>query len=96
MNRQTPSEIARFVEQWVAEHLRFRPDLTNLPLEMDCLAAHLTSDARIHGISGGEIYRTLGDIDAYLMKCYQQAAASADRPELMIRVGIEGSKNSGV
>lgn len=74
MNRQTPVEIARFIQLWVAEHLHFRPGLTNLPLEMDSLAARLTSDARMRGISGGEIHRTVGDIDAYLTECYQRAA----------------------
>ena len=82
MNRQAPVEIARFVQLWVAEHLHFRPDLANLPLEIDSLAARLTGDARMHGISGGEIHRTIGDIDTYLTECYQRAAVSAGWPRL--------------
>ena len=81
MNRHTSIEIERFVQEWVAEHLRVHPGLTNVPLEVDRLAAHLTGDARTRGITGGDMHRALGDIDAYLTERYKQATgtlASAD------------------
>jgi len=38
---------------------------------VDGLAASLTGDARAEGISGGELYRVLGDIDDFLAQRYQ-------------------------
>ena len=63
---QTSTDIESFVNNWVARHVRVMPNHANLPLEVDRLAARLTGDARAHGISGGDINRTLGDIDDYL------------------------------
>lgn len=63
-------EVEGFVEDWVTQHLRAQPGLPNLALEVDRLAAGLTSAARIRGISGGDMHRALGDIDAYLTDRY--------------------------
>ena len=53
------------------------PGLTNLPSEVDRLAASLTGDARAEGISGGDLNRALGDIDDYLTGQYEQISAAA-------------------
>ncbi len=74
MSRRTSIEIEDFVREWVGEHLQVHPGLANLPLEVDRLAAHLTGDARTWGITGGDMHRALGDIDAYLTQCYLLAA----------------------
>lgn len=67
MTMQTRADVENFVNSWVARHVRAIPRLAgSLPQEVDRLAAHLTSDARAHGISGGDINRALGDIDDYL------------------------------
>jgi hypothetical protein len=77
MSTPTTIEIERFVQEWMSEHLRVQPGLANLPLEVDRLAAHLTGDARSNGISGGDMHRALGDIDAYLTDRYMQALEMA-------------------
>jgi hypothetical protein len=71
--RPTSAEVEGFVHVWVGEHLRVHPDLTNLPPELDRLAALLTGDARRRGISGTDMHRVLGDIDDYLMERYRSA-----------------------
>lgn len=76
MTRHTANDIEHFVQEWLAEHLQVHPGLTNVPLEVDRLAAHLTGDARIHGITGGDMHRVLGDIDAYLTERYVQATGT--------------------
>lgn len=81
MPARTPVEIECFVLEWVAEHVRFRNGPANLLLEVDRLASLLTHDARAYGVSGGDIFRTLGDIDVYLMeKCEQVIGKGAPRP----------------
>jgi hypothetical protein len=77
MSKPTTNEIEHFVQEWMAEHLQVQPGLTNLALEVDRLAAHLTGDARSNGISGGDMHRALGDIDAYLTDHYMQALETA-------------------
>jgi hypothetical protein len=53
----------------------------NLAHEVDRLAAHITSDARLRGISGRELNLALGDLDDYLTGQYQQVAdVSLARP----------------
>ncbi|MBA2589435.1 MAG: hypothetical protein H0U98_12515 [Alphaproteobacteria bacterium] len=69
--------VETFVTLWVAENVRSVPGLTNLPPEVDRLASSLTADARIEGISGGDLNRALGDIDDYLTGQYEQIAAAA-------------------
>ncbi|MBN9588859.1 MAG: hypothetical protein BGN85_08130 [Alphaproteobacteria bacterium 64-11] len=76
MIRHTSVEVERFVLKWVDEHLRAQPGRTNVPLEVDRLAAQLTGDARTHGISGGDICRAVGDIDVFLTEKYEQAAGA--------------------
>jgi hypothetical protein len=74
--RRTPAEIEQFVSQWAREHVSAGVGSGNLLLEVDRFAARLTHDARAQGISGGDIYRVLGDIDVYLMeKCAQTNAS---------------------
>jgi hypothetical protein len=68
--------VETFVKGWVAANVRNVPGLSNLPPEVDRLAARLTGDARAEGISGSDIHKALGDIDDYLTDQYQQAAAA--------------------
>jgi hypothetical protein len=49
----------------------------SVPTEVDRLASELTGAARAEGISGGELNRTLGDIDDYLTEQYRQISAAA-------------------
>jgi hypothetical protein len=70
-----PKDVELFVREWVAQHVHVHPNVANLPLEVDRLAACLTGDTRAEGISGGDIHRALGDIDTYLTERYLQAAA---------------------
>lgn len=66
--------IESFVEAWVARNVRVVVGGNPL-LVVDGLAASLTCDARAHGISGGDLYRALGDIDDFLALRYQLACA---------------------
>ena len=69
-------DIESFVTDWVAEHVRRVPGLASVPVEMDRLAAELTRAARARGISGGELHRTVGDIDDYLTEQYSRVCAA--------------------
>jgi hypothetical protein len=73
--RQTKAEIEAFVKDWVAQNLRSVKG--SVPTEVDRLASELTGAARAEGISGGELNRTLGDIDDYLTEQYRQISAAA-------------------
>ena len=70
---KSKATVETFVKGWVAENVRSVPGLASLPYEVDRLAASLTFDARAKGISGGDINRTLGDIDDYLTGQYELA-----------------------
>ena len=74
---KSKTTVEKFVNSWVAENVRNVPGLSNLPSEVDRLASSLTFDARAEGISGGDINRTLGDIDDYLTGQYEQVSAAA-------------------
>jgi len=69
-------DIENFVQGWVAQNVRSVPGLASVPVEMDRLAADLTSAARARGISGRELHRTVGDIDDYLTEQYQRVSAA--------------------
>lgn len=71
------AEVETFAKTWVAAHVRVVPGVANLAYEVDRLAAELTGAARAEGISGGELNRTLGDIDDYLTEQYRQISAAA-------------------
>jgi hypothetical protein len=67
------AEVEAFAKAWVTTHVRVVPG-ANLANEVDRLAAHITGDARMEGISGRELHSALGDIDDYLTGQYQQVA----------------------
>lgn len=67
-------EIRSFVDDWVALNVRTVKGLSNVSGEVNRLAADITSDARILGISGGDLYRTVGDIDVFLTRTYEQTS----------------------
>ena len=68
------AEVEAFATAWVAAHVRVVPGGANLAYEVDRLAAHITGDARMQGISGRDLHSALGDLDDYLTGQYQQAA----------------------
>jgi hypothetical protein len=74
---KSKANVETFVTSWVAENVRSVPGLSNLPFEVDRLAASLTGDARAQGISGGDLNRAMGDIDEYLTGQYEQVSAAA-------------------
>ena len=74
----TADEIETFVSRWASEHVKTRPSPINLLLEVDRLASQLTGDARASGISGGDIFRIMGDIDVYLTEKFEQASIGQD------------------
>ena len=71
------TDVQNFVHDWVAQNVRSVKGVSNVPSEVDRLAASLTSDARAQGISGGELHGAVGDIDDYLTEQYEQACAAA-------------------
>jgi hypothetical protein len=75
MTQLTKTEIEAFVKNWIA--LNVRSVKGSVPTEVDRLASELTGAARVEGISGGDLNRTLGDIDDYLTDQYQQISAAA-------------------
>ena len=75
MTQPTKTEIEDFVKNWIA--LNVRSVKGSVPTEVDRLASELTGAARAEGISGGELNRTLGDIDDYLTEQYTQICAAA-------------------
>jgi len=71
---RSKAEVEAFAKTWVALHVRVVPRLASLATEVDRLAANITSDARMRGISGGDLNLALGDLDDYLTGQYQQLA----------------------
>jgi len=71
------NDVQNFVTGWVTQNVRGVKGVSNVPSEVDRLAASLTGDARELGISGGDLNRAVGDIDDYLTKRYEQACAEA-------------------
>ncbi len=70
------SDVQRFVEDWVAQNVREVKGLSNVPSEVNRLAASMTGDARELGISGGDLHQVVGDIDDYLTERYEQACGA--------------------
>ena len=73
---RSKSDIEAFVRDWVARNVHLVPELT-LPAEVDKWASDLTGDARAQGISGGDLNKTVGDIDDYLTGQHQQITSAA-------------------
>ncbi len=73
------AEVEAFAKVWVTTHVREVPGLANLASEVDRLAAHITGDARLQGISGRDLHSALGDLDDYLTGQYQQVADALPR-----------------
>jgi hypothetical protein len=71
------TDVQNFVHDWVAQNVRSVKGVSNVPSEVDRLAASLTGDARLQGISGGDLHGAVGDIDDYLTAQYEQACAAA-------------------
>jgi hypothetical protein len=71
------TDIQNFVTGWVAQNVRGVKGPSNVPSEVNRLAADMTGDARLLGISGGELHQVVGDIDDYLTVQYEQACATA-------------------
>lgn len=73
---RSKSEIEAFVRDWVARNVHLVPVLT-LPAEVDKWASDLTGEARAQGISGGDLNKTVGDIDDYLTAQHAQVVSAA-------------------
>lgn len=71
------ADVQDFVSDWVALNVRKIKGLSSISGEVNRLAAGMTGDARVLGISGGDLHRTVGDIDEYLTEQYELAAAAA-------------------
>jgi hypothetical protein len=70
-------KAGNFSEEWVSANVTNVPGLEDLPREIERLACLMTADARDAGISGGEIYRAVGDIDEYLTRAYENTKPAA-------------------
>ncbi|HWA69417.1 MAG TPA: hypothetical protein VG821_06250 [Rhizomicrobium sp.] len=68
--------IESFAREWVLSNVTNVPGLADLVREVDRLASRMTADARLAGISGGELARALGDIDEYLTLEYEKKPAA--------------------
>ncbi len=64
-------KCGNFIREWISSNVYNVPGLVDLPREIERLAAQITSDARLAGISGGDIARAVGDIDDYLTGAYE-------------------------
>jgi hypothetical protein len=64
-------KAGNFIREWISSNVYNVPGLTDLPREVERLAAQITSDARLAGISGGDLDRAVGDIDDYLTGAYE-------------------------
>lgn len=71
------NDVQKFVNGWVAQNVREVKGLSNVPSEVNRLAAGMTGDARELGISGGDLHKAVGDIDDYLTVQYEQACTAA-------------------
>lgn len=70
MKVSTTAQIETFVSEWVAQHVPQGIKSADMLQAVDHLAAGLTRDARMQGISGKDIFAVVGDIDGYLIdKC---------------------------
>ncbi len=76
-----------FAREWISTNVYNVPDLADLPREIERLASQITSDARLLGISGGDIARAVGDIDEYLTAAYENTIAASEN---------QGAPESGV
>ena len=73
--------VTAFTRAWLADNLA--ADLavsaqaeTDIARQVDNLAAKMTADARLQGITGGELAKNFGDIDDFLTGEYQKACAA--------------------
>jgi hypothetical protein len=55
-----------FVREWVSSNVSPLPGLVDVARQVDTLACQMTADARLQGISGGEIAEVVGNIDDFL------------------------------
>jgi hypothetical protein len=70
LNDQT-EKAGNFAREWISSNVYNVPGLADLPREIERLASQITSDARLLGISGGDLARAVGDIDDYLTGAYE-------------------------
>ena len=69
--------IQNFAQAWVLSNVAKIADLPDLAREVDRLASKMTADARLAGISGGELARAVGDLDDYLTAEYENKEPAA-------------------
>jgi hypothetical protein len=64
-------KAGNFIREWISSNVYNVPGVVDLPREVERLAAQITSDARLAGISGGDLARAVGDIDDFLTDAYE-------------------------
>jgi hypothetical protein len=64
-------KAGNFIREWISSNVYNVPGMADLPREVERLAAQITSDARLAGISGGDLARAVGDIDDFLTGAYE-------------------------
>ena len=65
-------KAGQFAQEWVSSNVINVPGLDDLPREVERLASQMTADAREQGIRGGDIARSVGDIDEFLTAEYEK------------------------
>ena len=65
-------KAGQFAQEWVSSNVINVPGLDDLPREVERLASQMTADAREQGIRGGDIARSVGDIDDFLTAEYEK------------------------
>ncbi|MEJ1968969.1 MAG: hypothetical protein WDN03_10135 [Rhizomicrobium sp.] len=71
----TSNDVETFVKTWVAENVQAIQGTEDLPREVGRLAAKMTGDARMHGIGGNDLAKSVGDIDDFLTAEYAKIGA---------------------
>ena len=69
LNRKHIAE--EFVREWVSSHVSNVSEFSDVPRHVDILACQMTADARLEGISGGDIASVVGNIDDFLTQACQ-------------------------
>ena len=67
----------KFAREWILSNVNKVPEPGDLPREVDRLACQMTADARLEGIRGADIVRSLGDIDDFLTAEFESKKPAA-------------------
>ncbi len=70
-------KAGNFAQEWVSSNVINVPGLDDVPRGVERLASQMTADAREQGIRGGDIARSVGDIDDFLTAEYEKKKPAA-------------------